>query len=59
MAAPTSALKNPNVLLPVLYAALVVLAAVFASGTLTTIVAVAGAVLLGAFYATMSRRTNR
>ncbi|MFE9437974.1 hypothetical protein ACFYO2_02960 [Streptomyces sp. NPDC006602] len=59
MATPTSALKNTNVLLPALYGVLVVLTAVFASGTVTTIVAVAGAVLLGAYYATTSRRTNR
>nr|WTB33391.1 hypothetical protein OG781_31435 [Streptomyces sp. NBC_00830] len=59
MAAPTHAFKNANVLLPVLYAALIVLTALFASGTVTTIVAVAGAVLLGVYYATASRRTHR
>jgi hypothetical protein len=59
MVAPTHAFKNPNVLLPVLYAALVVLTALFASGTVTTIVTVVGAVLLGAYYATASRRTHR
>ncbi|CAM5358248.1 hypothetical protein GCM10010329_39560 [Streptomyces spiroverticillatus] len=48
---PQTAATNPNVILPVLYALIVVVVASLASGTVTAIVAVVGAVLLGLYFA--------
>jgi Flp pilus assembly protein TadB len=48
---PQTAATNPNVILPVLYAVILIVVGSLASGTVTAIVAVAGAVLLGLYFA--------
>ncbi|MFJ2744733.1 hypothetical protein ACIO3O_34330 [Streptomyces sp. NPDC087440] len=48
---PKSAATNLNVILPVLYALIVIVVASLASGAVTSVVAVVGAVLLGLYFA--------
>ncbi|MCX5203655.1 hypothetical protein OG897_19635 [Streptomyces sp. NBC_00237] len=48
---PQTAATNPNVILPVLYAVILIVVGALASGTVTAIVAVVGAVLLGLYFA--------
>lgn len=48
---PQTAITNPNVILPVLYALVVVVVGATADGKVTAVVAVVGAVLLGLYFA--------
>ncbi|WP_164416055.1 hypothetical protein [Streptomyces salinarius] len=56
---PKTALTNLNVVLPMLYVAAIVLSAAFASGTVVSVVAVGGGVLLGAYFAFGRNRSSR
>ncbi|MFF0739452.1 hypothetical protein ACFYVL_03530 [Streptomyces sp. NPDC004111] len=56
---PRSAATNPNVILPVLYALVVIVVGTLAGGTVTAVVAVAGAVLLGLYFAFGRKGRNR
>ncbi|MGW6205810.1 hypothetical protein ACWF9B_19480 [Streptomyces sp. NPDC055089] len=48
---PQTAITNPNVIFPVLYALIVVVVGATADGKVTAVVAVVGAVLLGLSFA--------
>ncbi|WP_158939541.1 hypothetical protein [Streptomyces sp. NRRL S-87] len=56
--APKSALSNLNVVLPMVYAAAIVVSAAFGNGKVTGVVAAAGGILLGAFYAFRGRNRD-
>ncbi|MER7728203.1 hypothetical protein [Streptomyces sp. NPDC096323] len=48
---PQTAVTNPNVIFPVLYALIVIVVGALADGKVTAVVAVVGAVLLGLYFA--------
>nr|WSW66331.1 hypothetical protein OG461_09130 [Streptomyces sp. NBC_00995] len=48
---PQTAVTNPNVIFPVLYALIVIVVGALADSKVTAVVAVVGAVLLGLYFA--------